>query len=123
MSNQVYKYHLLWQDDISSLPCSKLVISVTEHLVEVVHFNQMFCYRGYQLTTRFNQENEKSTSNQFFDVSRPLYLETDTFRIGLRVRLLQVRDGMNCRNDEITDNAILWLAAFGSKTLSSVEWC
>ena len=24
----------------------------------------MFCYRDYQLTTRFNQQNEKSTSNQ-----------------------------------------------------------
>ena len=23
----------------------------------------MFCYRDYQLTTRFNQQNEKSTSN------------------------------------------------------------
>ena len=29
----------------------------------VYYFNQMLCYREYQLTTRFNQQNEKSTSN------------------------------------------------------------
>ena len=28
----------------------------------VYNFNQMFCYRDHQLTTRFNQQNEKSTS-------------------------------------------------------------
>ena len=26
----------------------------------------MFCYRDFQLTTRFNQQNEKSTSNPFY---------------------------------------------------------
>ena len=26
----------------------------------------MFCYRDYQLTARFNQQNEKSTSNVQF---------------------------------------------------------
>ena len=30
----------------------------------------MFCYRDYQLTTRFNQQNEKSTSNYSMVVSQ-----------------------------------------------------
>ena len=60
---------------------------VIEHLVEVVdklsttaeedysiscklvyNCNQMFCYRDYQLTTRFYQQNEKFTSNYTKDI-------------------------------------------------------
>ena len=35
----------------------------------------MFCYRDYQLTTRLNQQNEKSTSNSMkmlFNPVKPL---------------------------------------------------
>ena len=33
---------------------------------------------------------------KFQNASRPLYLETDATGVGLRARLLQVSDGMNC---------------------------
>ena len=59
---------------------------------------------------------------KFYDAARPLYLETDASRISLGVRLLQVRDDMNCGHDEIPDSAILWPSAFAWKSLSSVKW-
>ena len=37
---------------------------------------------------------------KFFDAARPLYLETNASGIGHGARLLQVRDGMNCRHDK-----------------------
>ena len=35
----------------------------------VYNFNQVLCYRDYQLATKFNQQNEKSTSNWTFTPS------------------------------------------------------
>ena len=35
----------------------------------------MFCYRDYQLTTRFNQQNEKSTSNCIFYIWKWVHLK------------------------------------------------
>ena len=59
---------------------------------------------------------------KFYDADRLLYLETDISGIGLGAGLLQVMDGMNCRQEKIPDNAILQPIAFTSKTLSSAEW-
>ena len=64
---------------------------------------------------------KRDTCMKFCYVARPLYLETDACGLGLETRLLQVRDGMNCRHDERNDNAILQLNAFTSKNLSSAQ--
>ena len=32
---------------------------------------------------------------KFYNKTRPLYLETDIYGVGLGARLLQIRDGMN----------------------------
>ena len=54
---------------------------------------------------------------KFFDVARPLYLETNASRIVLVAGLLQVRDSMNCGHDKVvSDNEILQLIAFDSTT-------
>ena len=50
---------------------------------------------------------KKDTYMKFYDVARPLFLETDASGIGFGAGLLQVRDGMNCGHDEVPDNAIL----------------
>ena len=50
---------------------------------------------------------KKDECVKFYNVARPLYLETDASSIGLAPGLLQVRDGMSCRCDEIPDNALL----------------
>ena len=59
---------------------------------------------------------------KFYDACRSLYLETDTPSVGLRSRLLQVRDGMNCGHDKVPDNATLHPHAFASKSILSAEW-
>ena len=48
---------------------------------------------------------KKDACMKFYDIARPLYLETTTSGISLGARLLQLRDSMNC--DEIKNNAIL----------------
>ena len=60
---------------------------------------------------------------KFYNMARPLYLETDSSSMSLRDSLLKVRDGMNYRHDETVDNTILHLIAFTSKNLSSAEQC
>ena len=42
---------------------------------------------------------KKDASMSFYDVARPLYLETNASGIGLGAGFLQVRDGMNCSCD------------------------
>ena len=66
---------------------------------------------------------------KFYDMSRPLYLKMDAFSVGLRERLLQVREGMNCGCDEVPDNVTLCPITFASKSLlnaeqwySNIEW-
>ena len=61
---------------------------------------------------------QKDACMKLYDIDRTPYLETDTSGIGFRPRLLQVRDGMNCRCDGFPDDAILFLTAFASKSLS-----
>ena len=59
---------------------------------------------------------------KYYDVWKPLHLETDASGVGLGVTLLQVMDNLNCRNDEAQDNAMLQPTAFVWKSLSSVAW-
>ena len=60
---------------------------------------------------------------KFYDRTRLLYLETDSSGMSLGAGLLQARESMNCRCDEISDNVILLPVAFASKSLSSVKQC
>ena len=62
---------------------------------------------------------KKDACMKFYDAARPLHLETD---VGLRARLLQVRDGMNHKCDEVPDNMMLCPIASTSISPSSAEW-
>ena len=59
---------------------------------------------------------------KFYDAYRPLYLETDVQGVGLRGRLLQLRDGMNSGQDKVPDNLSLCSIAFASKSYQVVHF-
>ena len=63
----------------------------------------------------------EDTCMKFSDTSKPLNLETDASGIGIGTGLLQVRNGMSCRQDEVLDNTALCPTVFASKILSSME--
>ena len=52
---------------------------------------------------------------------QPIYLEADTYRVGLAAVLLQIRNGTSCSRDKAPDNNILTPTAFVSMSLSSKE--
>ena len=58
----------------------------------------------------------------FYDVSRPLYLETEASGVNLGAVLLHVRKGMNCGHYRVSDNATLCPITYTSNTLLSTEW-
>ena len=58
---------------------------------------------------------------KFFKKTKPQYLETDAFGIGLGTALLQTRKGMTCSKDAAPDNTILKPITFASKNLTSTE--
>ena len=58
---------------------------------------------------------------KFYDVTKLLYLETDTSGISLGAALLQLMDNMNCPKDTAPDNTILCPIAFVSKSLTGAE--
>ena len=64
---------------------------------------------------------KKDTCMKYYDVRKPLYLETDSLGVGLGATLLQVRDDLSCRYDEVQDSARIWPFTFVSKNLSSTE--
>ena len=64
---------------------------------------------------------KQNTCMKFYHVSKALYLETDTSGIGIGSHLLQVREGMNCGQDEVLDNTPLHSSVFASKSLSRME--
>ena len=57
---------------------------------------------------------------KFYSETRPLYLDTDEFGVGLEVGLLQIREEVNCPQDEPPHNSTLIPTAFASKTLSTM---
>ena len=75
--------------------------------------NQQICERAKSLV--------KYPYMKYYDVRKPLYLETNTSGVDLVATLLQVRDDLNWWYDEEPDNAMLYLIAFASKSLSSAE--
>ena len=52
---------------------------------------------------------------KFYDASKPLHLERDASGVSPGAGLLQVRDQINCGQDEIPDNTALHPTAFASK--------
>ena len=58
---------------------------------------------------------------KFYDINKPLYLETDTSGIGLRAALLQLRDDTSCQAHMVPDNTILCPIAFANKSLMGTE--
>ena len=64
---------------------------------------------------------KKAAFMKFYDVSGPLYLETDASGIVLWAWFLQARDCMNCDNNEVPDNATLHPVAFVKLSLLNAE--
>ena len=64
---------------------------------------------------RANMIIKKDAYMKFYDTFGPLYLKPDASGGGLRARSLQVRDGMNCGHNEVSDNATLCPIALASK--------
>ena len=60
---------------------------------------------------------KEDTCMKYYDVRKPLYVETDTSGIGLGATLLQVRDDLNCGYDEAPDNANPWPITFARKSI------
>ena len=59
---------------------------------------------------------------EFYEDTKPLYLETDASGIGLRAALLQLQDNTYCQKGMAPDNTILCPTAFASKSLTGAEW-
>ena len=47
---------------------------------------------------------KKDACMEFYDAARHLYLGTSACNVSLETRLSQVRDGRNCRNNEVLYN-------------------
>ena len=58
---------------------------------------------------------------EFYDETRPLYLKTDISGVGVGAVLMQIRDRLNCPEEEAPQSSILRMIAFVSKCLSSTE--
>ena len=58
---------------------------------------------------------------EFYNEIKPLYLEADALRVGLRAALLQTEGGTSYHRDEAPDNNILRTVTFLSKSLSALE--
>ena len=62
---------------------------------------------------------KEDTCMKYYNFRKPLYLEIDAPRECLVAIVLQVRDYLSGRYDEVPDNAMLQPIAFASKSLSS----
>ena len=61
-----------------------------------------------------SQEDKKDTCMKFYDAFQCIYLETDASGIRLGAGFLKLRDNINCRHDQIPDNATLCQISFAS---------
>ena len=60
-----------------------------------------------QLFNKAKTFRKEDTCMKFYDERRSLYLETDACGIDLGVKLINIRDGMNCPQDEAPHTSIL----------------
>ena len=58
---------------------------------------------------------------EFYNKTKPLYLETKASGVGLGANLLQTRKGTRCPRDIAPDSNILWPIESASKSLSSTK--
>ena len=65
---------------------------------------------------------KQDTCMKFYNVSKPLYLDTDASGICLGVGLLQVRGGMNCRWDEVPDQKTQHCAPVHLQAIAYPVW-
>ena len=76
--------------------------------------------RSYQeINERAKSLVKEDTCMKYYDVRKPLYLETDASGVSLGIAVLQVRDNLNCRYNKVHDNAMLQPITFARKSLSS----
>ena len=59
---------------------------------------------------------------KFYDDSKPLYLETDSSRVGLEAALLQLFNNMACQKGVAPDNITLCTIVFTSESHTDAEW-
>ena len=57
----------------------------------------------------------------FYNGTKPLYLETDASRVSLGAAVLQAQEGTACQKDTVPDDTILCPIAFASKSLTGAE--
>ena len=65
---------------------------------------------------------KKDTCIKFHDESQPLYMEIDASSINLGTGLLQLKEGMNCEHDKVSEIATLCMISFTNKSLLSMNW-
>ena len=70
---------------------------------------------------RANMIVKKDACMKCYSTPRLLKLETDASGFSHGAKLLQIWDGINCRQDEVPDNATLHPIAFASQSLLSAE--
>ena len=58
---------------------------------------------------------------KFYDDTKLLYLETDTFGVGLGAALLQMCKGTTGQKDAVPNNTILCPITFASKSLTGAK--
>ena len=68
------------------------------------------------------EDSQKDTCVNFYDVAKPLCLETDASAVSFRAGLLQVGDGIDCGYEKVPYNTTLRPNAFARKSLLSIEW-
>ena len=59
--------------------------------------------------------------HEIYNDTKPLYLDTNTSRVGLGAALLQTWEGTTCQKDMVPDNTIQHPIAFASKSLTGAE--
>ena len=65
-------------------------------------------------------QHQKDSSMTFYNEKKS-YLETEIFDVGLRARLLQVRNGMWFPKNETPGSVVIWSISFASKSLTSAK--
>ena len=102
----------------------QMMVGVCEPLRRLTSVSVAFTWnRSYQeIYERAKSLVKEEKCTKYYNIRKPLYLETDAWGLGLGATLLQARDDLNCGYDEVLGNTMLWPIAFTSKSLSNTEW-